>query len=223
MPATPLVGIGMSNGSRFVTLWGQTLEGRAATRSRPSGRAWAGSPTRSRRPGELTVPTVFSTAENDFTSPPGPIIVNFDATRQAGTPTELYVSRERNLGWARYMRIPGIDQDEARQIYFSLVATGVWNGDGERVVSDVEEAAARVQSRPSSPARWRRSATRSRTRPGSRSPSTLHRRVRPPGGDLLQPLRAAPNEEELHATPCPCLDRDRRAGAHELRPAAAAR
>ena len=142
---TPLVGIGMSNGSRFVTLWGETFkDGGYPVKAIWASQGRIANPVDG--PGELTVPTVFSTAENDFTSPPGPIIVNFDATRRAGTPTELYVSRERNLGWARFMRIPGIDQDEARQIYFSLVATGVWDGDGKRVVSNVEEAVARVQS-----------------------------------------------------------------------------
>ena len=143
--ATPLVGIGMSNGSRFVTLWGETFkDGGYPVRAIWASMGRIANPVDG--PGELSVPTVFSTAENDFTSPPGPILVNFNATRSAGTPAELYVSRERNLGWARYMRIPGIDETEARQIWLSLVATGVWNGDGVRIVPDVQEAAARVQA-----------------------------------------------------------------------------
>ncbi len=142
---TPLLGVGASNGARFVTLWGETFkDGGYPVRAIWASIGRIANPVDG--PGELTVPTVFSTAENDFTSPPGPIIVDFNNTRQAGTPTELYISRERNLGWARFMRIPGIDQDEARQIYFSLVATGVWNGNGERVVANDEEAAARAQA-----------------------------------------------------------------------------
>lgn len=144
-PTTPLLGIGMSNGSRFVTLWGETFkDGGYPVRAIWASMGRIANPVDG--PGELSVPTVFSTAENDFTSPPGPIILNFNATRSAGTPAELYVSRERNLGWARYMRIPGIDETEARQIWFSLIATGVWNGQGVRVVPDVQEAAARVQA-----------------------------------------------------------------------------
>jgi hypothetical protein len=142
---TPLVGIGMSNGSRFVTLWGEAFkDGGYPVRAIWASMGRIANPVDG--PGELTVPTVFSTAENDFTSPPGPIIANYDATRAAGTPAELYVSRERNLGWARYMRIPGIDESEARQIWFSLIATGVWNGEGARIVPDIQEAAARVQA-----------------------------------------------------------------------------
>ena len=174
-----------------MTLWGETFKD-----GRLPGEGDLGQPGRIANPvdgpGELTVPTVFSTAENDFTSPPGPIIVNFNNTRQAGTPTELYVSRERNLGWARFMRIPGIDQDEARQIYFSLVATGVWNGNGERVVANVEEAAARAQA-VSLPSLRCGAAQRDRE-PGrnhARGPRLLGR-VRAPGRDVLQPLRAAP-------------------------------
>ncbi len=140
---TPIVGIGMSNGSRFVTLWGQ----RWKDTGYPVKAIWASmgriaDPVSG--PGALTVPTVFSTAVNDFTVPPGPIIANFAATRQAGTPTELYVSAERDLGWARYMRIPGVDAGEAHQIFNALVATGVWNAQGQRVVSDIQQAAARA-------------------------------------------------------------------------------
>jgi hypothetical protein len=87
-------------------------------------------------PGQLTVPTVFSTAENDFTSPPGPIIVGFDQTRQAGTPTELYVSRERRLTAAPYLRIPGMDQAAADEVVRRLEASGVWSADGTRIVAD---------------------------------------------------------------------------------------
>ena len=124
---------------------GRDLQGRGL-----SGEGHLGQPGRIANPvdgpGELTVPTVFSTAENDFTSPPGPIIVNFNDTRQAGTPTELYVRASATSAGRASCESPGIDQDEARQIYFSLVATGVWNGDGERVVANDQEAAARAQA-----------------------------------------------------------------------------
>lgn len=142
---TPIVGIGMSNGSRFVTLWGQKWK----EAGYPVKAIWASmgriaGPVGG--PGQLTVPTVFSTAVNDFTSPPGPIIVNYADTKQAGTPTELYVSAEQKLNWPRYLRIPGIDATEARQIFVSLVATGVWNGQGTRIVSDIQQAATQALS-----------------------------------------------------------------------------
>jgi hypothetical protein len=103
-----------------------------------------------RRPGvgagALTVPTAFSTAENDFTSPPGPIIVDFDATRSAGTPATLHIARERRLSAQQYLRIPGVDEAEARAIFDALVATGVWDAQGRRIVADVQQAAARASA-----------------------------------------------------------------------------
>ena len=73
---TPLVGIGMSNGARFVTLWGQALQER-----RVSGEGDLGQPRQHgpavRRSASSTVPTVFSTSENDFTVPPGQVIPSF--------------------------------------------------------------------------------------------------------------------------------------------------
>jgi hypothetical protein len=142
---TPIVGIGMSNGARFVTLWGQKWR----EAGYPVKAIWASMgriapPVAG--PGALTVPTVFSTAVNDFTSPPGPIIGDFAATRNAGTPTELYVSAERKLQWARFMRIPGVDPSEAHQIFQALVATGVWDAQGTRVVADIQQAVTQAGS-----------------------------------------------------------------------------
>ena len=66
---TPLVGIGMSNGARFVTLWGQS--GRNA--GYPVKAIWA-SHGRTADPyeprGQLTVPTVFSTSASGRNASP---------------------------------------------------------------------------------------------------------------------------------------------------------
>lgn len=141
--ATPLVGVGMSNGARFVTLWGQAWRNAGY----PVKAIWA-SHGRTAPPyeatGRLTVPTAFSTAENDFTSPPGPIIRNFVTARDAGTPTELHVSSERALWAPLYQRIPGIDDAEARQIVAALIATGVFDQQGRRVVADIQAAVTRA-------------------------------------------------------------------------------
>ena len=143
--STPLVGIGMSNGARFVTLWGQSWKNAGY----PVKAIWA-SHGRTAEPfapqGKLTVPAVFSTAKNDFTVPPGGIILNFSTARDAGTPTELYVSQERNLSAPQYERIPGIDSNEASQIVSALIATGVWSSQGTRVEPNVQTAAARAQT-----------------------------------------------------------------------------
>jgi len=140
---TPLVGVGMSNGARFVTLWGQAWRNAGY----PVKAIWA-SHGNTAAPfaaqGQLTVPTVFSTSEHDFTVPPGQVVLDFSRTRDAGTPTELYISRERNLKGSQYERIPGIDSNEGKQIVAALIATGVWNAQGARVEPDVEQAAARA-------------------------------------------------------------------------------
>jgi hypothetical protein len=140
--STPLVGVGMSNGARFVTLWGQTW-------------ADAGYPVAAIAPymgriaapveasGGLRVPAYFVTAQNDFTSPPGPIVANYDATLALGTPTELHVAREARLTATRFTRIPGVDLGASRAVFDALVTAGLWNAAGDRVVS-VDEVVARA-------------------------------------------------------------------------------
>jgi len=143
--STQLTGVGTSNGARFVTLWGQTSKAAGL----PVRAIWASmgriaNPVSG--PGQLTVPTVFSTAENDFTVPPAGIFQDAARTRDAGTPMELYVARERRLTAAPFLRIPGIDEAEAQEIVRRLVATGVWRADGTRAVADVQQAAARASA-----------------------------------------------------------------------------
>lgn len=140
---TPLVGIGMSNGARFVTLWGQSWRNAGY----PVKAIWASHGNTANPydgPGQLTVPTVFTTAENDFTVPPGQVIGDFVRAHNSGTPSELYVSEERALKSVQYERIPGVDPNEARGIVLSLIATGVWNSQGDRVEPDVEQAVSRA-------------------------------------------------------------------------------
>jgi poly(3-hydroxybutyrate) depolymerase len=141
---TPLLGLGMSNGARFVSLWGETWAG-------------AGYPVRAiamvmgtiappvTAAGGLDVPTFFVTAENDVTSPPGPIIADHGATAARGTPTDLIVAREQPLTAARFLRIPGIDAEEATAVVDALVATGAWDAAGQRLVP-VDEAVARAEA-----------------------------------------------------------------------------
>jgi hypothetical protein len=141
---TPLAGIGMSNGSRFVTLWGQTWRNAGY----PVKVIWA-SHGRIADPvtasGGLTVPTVFSTSVNDFTSPPFHIAVGYQQTLQAGTPALYLSSKERALTAITYLRIPGVDSTEADAIVAALKATGVWNAQGVRVVPDIQVAVAQAQ------------------------------------------------------------------------------
>jgi hypothetical protein len=140
---TPLVGIGMSNGARFVTLWGQSWK----VAGYPVKAIWAshGNAAPSvEGAGKLTVPTVFSTASHDFTVPPLQVIADYNTAHDSGTPSELYISQERRLNTDQYLRIPGIDSGEAKAIFNALVATGVWNAQGDRIVSDIQQATTRA-------------------------------------------------------------------------------
>lgn len=142
---TPLVGVGMSNGARFVTNWGQAWRNAGY----PVKAIWAShgktAPSFDEA-GQLTVPTVFTTAKNDFTAPPGGVIQSYLTAYNAGTPTEIYASQERKLNALQYERIPGVDTNESNQIVEALVATGSWNAQGERIEPDVETAAADTRS-----------------------------------------------------------------------------
>ena len=129
----------MSNGSRFVTLWGETWKDAGY----PVKVIWAShgkiaDPVTTS--GGLTVPTVFSTSANDYTSPPFPIAVGYQLTIQAGTPGLYLFSKERTLTATTYPRIPGVDATEANAIVAALKATGVWNAQGVRVVPDIQVA-----------------------------------------------------------------------------------
>jgi hypothetical protein len=64
----------------------------------------------------------------------------------AGTPSEIHASQERRLSAPPYERIPGIDQAESKQIVSAMIATGVWNAQGDRVEPDIQTAAAKAQS-----------------------------------------------------------------------------
>jgi hypothetical protein len=139
---TPLLGVGMSNGARFVTLWGQAWRNAGY----PVRAIWASHGRTAPPfdgPGELTLPTFFSTSENDFTVPPGGIILDLAEALDSGSPAEFAISRERRLTAAPYERIPGVDAAEAQQIVQALIATGVWDSQGNRVEPNIETAATR--------------------------------------------------------------------------------
>ncbi|HKE73296.1 MAG TPA: hypothetical protein VKB57_06760 [Acidimicrobiales bacterium] len=142
--STPLLGLGMSNGARFVSLWGQEW-------------ADAGQPVRSvalymgriaapvTAAGGLTVPAWFVTAENDVTVPPVGVLADYGRAVSAGTPAGLSVAREQPLAAARFLRIPGVDAGTADATFAALVATGAWDAAGTRQVP-IDEAIARAAS-----------------------------------------------------------------------------
>jgi hypothetical protein len=141
---TPLFAIGMSNGARFSTLWGESWSdsGFPVRAVWASGGRVAAPVTQS---GGLTVPTFFTTTENDTTIAPQGIVDDHAATTALGTPTELRIGAERPLDDDRYRRIPGIDAALAEQIRAAYTATGVWDPDGRRIVTPIEAAVSQAE------------------------------------------------------------------------------
>ncbi len=140
---TPIVGVGMSNGARFVTLWGQTWR----QAGYPVRAIWASMGTIAApvvAAGGLTVPTAFSIAEHDFTIDNRAVARDFAATRRRGTPAELFESYERPLRPEQYLRVDGIDRAEAEAVVAAFRATGVWDASGARVVADPAAAVAQA-------------------------------------------------------------------------------
>lgn len=130
---TPIFGIGMSNGARMATLFGQSFadngypvvavapfNGRAAPSVKVSG--------------GLTVPGFWVTSVNDTTAPPAGVIEDQLASATLGTTTQLVTKTEEPLLPVRFTRIPAIDIDEAIAITEALIATGIWDEDGNRVL-----------------------------------------------------------------------------------------
>ncbi|MEM7140092.1 MAG: hypothetical protein AAF548_03605 [Actinomycetota bacterium] len=131
---TPIFGVGMSNGARMVTLWGQTL-------------ANAGDPVAAVAPfmgraaplvdaiGGLTIPGFWVIAENDSVVPNAAIAVDQAQNAATGAASVLFTKGEEPLLDARFTRIPEIDETEADAIEAALLATGAWDAQGERVMS----------------------------------------------------------------------------------------
>ena len=135
---TPMFGIGMSNGARMVTLWGQVFadSGHPVAAVAPfMGRAAL--PVRSA--GGLTVPGFWVMAENDSVVSNPQIVTDQAANAANGVASELRTKNEEPLLAARFTRIPAIDETEAEAIRAALEGTGVWDEHGVRVMS-IEDA-----------------------------------------------------------------------------------
>jgi len=137
-PATPILGVGMSNGARMVTLFGQSFldAGRPVAAVAPFMGQLA-KPVRAA--GGLTVPAFWVIAENDPMAPAEAIVADQQQQEAAGVPTALRTKPEEPLLAARFTRIPEIDSDEAEAIRAALEGTGVWDTNGTRVLP-LEEA-----------------------------------------------------------------------------------
>lgn len=131
---TPIFGIGMSNGARMVTLFGEVFadEGYPVAAVAPfMGRAAPAI----QLTGGLTVPGFWVIAENDSLGDNDAVRADQEANAANGVDSSLAVKREEPLLAARFTRIPEIDEEEAEAIRTALVATGGWDDDGNRLVA----------------------------------------------------------------------------------------
>lgn len=144
--STPIYGIGMSNGARMVTLFGQSF-------------AESGYPVAAVAPfngraalpvkvvGGLTVPGFWVSSENDNPSTTEGIIADQQASAMLGTTTQLVVKPEEPLLPLRFTRISAIDPEEAVEIYHTLQGTGAWDENGKRLIA-IEPLASMLEQLP---------------------------------------------------------------------------
>ncbi|MEM9257042.1 MAG: hypothetical protein AAGA91_16490 [Pseudomonadota bacterium] len=131
--ATPIFGIGMSNGARMVTLFGQVFadNGYPIVAVAPvMGRA---APS-VQLAGGLQIPGYWVNAVNDTVVPPAGVAQDQQASAALGVTSVLARKGEENLLPIRFTRIPAVDVEEAELIYDQLAASGVWDANGKRVV-----------------------------------------------------------------------------------------
>ncbi|MEM1110549.1 MAG: hypothetical protein AAGI11_01455 [Pseudomonadota bacterium] len=130
---TPLFGVGMSNGARMVSLFGQSFSDAGyPIAAIVSVMGTVATPVR--QAGGLTVPTLFIIAENDTVVPNAQILRDRDQTMANGVTTALLTKDEELLVDWRFTRIPSINADDALAIIEAAVMTGAWNSEGIRQV-----------------------------------------------------------------------------------------
>ncbi|MCB1845133.1 MAG: hypothetical protein KDI09_19360 [Halioglobus sp.] len=146
---TPIFGVGMSNGARMVSLFGQSFAdaGYPVTAVAPF---MAPVDATVRASGGLRLPAFFVLAENDSLVPNDLIELDVAMTQANGVAAELWVKHEEPLKDWRFTRVPSIDAEEAALIVDLLVQSGAWNAEGERQVpvADAALAASAVATRP---------------------------------------------------------------------------
>jgi hypothetical protein len=131
---TPLFGIGMSNGSSFVTIWSEALK-RDGYPVRAQAKYMAGVPIVVKANGGVTVPTQMVVAVNDTTTNPGKERRDLADIQAAGVPGRLDEVQERAVVAARYLRIPGIDQATADAVVEAIRTAGVIDSTGHRIIA----------------------------------------------------------------------------------------
>lgn len=131
---TPIFGIGMSNGARMVTLFGQTF-GDAGYPVAAVAPFMGEAALAVKLAGGLTVPGFWVMADNDVVVDNDAIEADQAENAAAASVSSLMAKTEELLLHLRFTRIPAIDDTEAEAIHAALVATGAWEPGGTRLLS----------------------------------------------------------------------------------------
>jgi poly(3-hydroxybutyrate) depolymerase len=128
-PATPIYGIGMSNGSAFVCLWASasTAAGQAVA---AVGMYMDGVPASVRVLGGMKVPTFMVVGQNDTVTNPTKERNDLERIKGTGVPTEFNEVVGQPVSAQRYLRIPGITLSEGSAIVAGITRVGFVNDKG---------------------------------------------------------------------------------------------
>jgi poly(3-hydroxybutyrate) depolymerase len=128
-PATPIYGIGMSNGSAFVCLWAtaSTAAGHAVS---AVGMYMDGVPGSVRTRGGMKVPTFMVVGQHDTVTNPTKERRDLERIKGTSVPTEFHEVVGQPLSAQRYLRIPGVTLSEGDAIVAGFTRAGFDNDKG---------------------------------------------------------------------------------------------
>jgi hypothetical protein len=140
---TPIFTLGHSNGSRFATLFGQTMaDAGYPVRAVGAYMGETADPVRA----NYSVPTFFATADNDPLTPSTAVVQSYFDQVTKGASADLRIGVEQTLSPLRFMRIAGVDGNLAQEIYNYLVIQFIWYPDGNRLMDTPGQAIGAVES-----------------------------------------------------------------------------
>jgi hypothetical protein len=143
-PTTPLYGIGMSNGSSFVSVWAEALK-RDGYPVKAVAKYLAGVPFVVKAGTGVTTPTQMVVAVNDTIVNPAKLRRDLADIQASGIDGRLDEIRERAVLAARLLRVPGITLAIADSVVGAIRSAGIIDGAGNRIVP-VVDLVARLQA-----------------------------------------------------------------------------
>lgn len=131
---TPIYAIGMSQGAGFAAVFARAFHdaGYPVAAIAPS---HGQIPIAVRLAGGLTTPVFTALGANDPTVDNAQVVGQIAAVQASGVPAQVVIEPEALLTSVRFLRVDGVDGNEATAIYDALVGAGLWDRSGHRLVS----------------------------------------------------------------------------------------